>query len=84
MGNGSPDPAAFATSLDQYTAGLRIIYTQSERPYKCLFQWPPGSEFQVEVQGDLLLVHCTGYAKRIGKKEVATLESGRQSGWDRN
>ena len=68
-------------AVEEYTSGIRIIHSQSGRPYKCLFSW---LEPRIEVEKDRTLLHFQGYAKRIGKKEVIALENGTQLGWERN
>lgn len=64
--------------------GIKIIRSESERPYKCLFQYPitsaPG--YHVDPTYTQVSLVYKGYAKRIGEAEASAILSGKQ-GWDK-
>src|SRR5207253_11152043 len=74
---------ALFIAFTQYIAGLRIIRTQSGRPYKCLFQYPYDSVPQAQASPDFrqISLHYDGYGKRIGEAEAARILSGQQTTW---
>lgn len=66
----------------QWVSGIRIIRTQSNRPYKCLFQYPPDKQPQAHYSEDYtqIIMEYKGFAKRIGEKAAAAIQSGK-AGW---
>lgn len=75
--------ALFAT-FTKHIAGLHIIRTESQRPYKCLFQYPPDTAPSTEHSADYKTVtlEYKGYGKRVGKAEAQRIISGQQTTWD--
>lgn len=74
---------ALFQAFSQYVAGLRIIRTASGRPYKCIFQFPEGSQPQAQHSSDYrdIDMHYDGYGKRVSNAVATEIESGQQMHW---
>ena len=78
-GTKSPTKKDISTLLQDFTdliTGFKIIRSDSNRPYKCIFMWPIGSqgtaEYNLEGEEQFMeiVLKYTGHAKRIAESEV--------------
>lgn len=75
--NGSLEPSEndiddLFNQIGDYVVGVKIIRSQSGRPYESYFQWPIGTDGTGEISSDLKQVtfKFTGHAKRISEDRV--------------
>lgn len=87
VGSGKADEKAITSMFEAFRNHIdfvKIIRSDSGRPYKCLFQYPitqpPGYRASADFSTVMLQYH--GYAKRIGEAEAKAILSGVQ-GWDK-
>ncbi len=85
QGPGKADEKAMMAMFEAFRERIdtiKIIRSDSGRPYKCMFQYPatqpPGYRAAADFSTVMLQYH--GYAKRIGEAEAKAILAGKQ-GW---
>lgn len=75
------DYDSLSAEFSKYAGGTRIIYSEHGRPYKCKFHYLSSAPIAA-ISEDFRRVDLEyeGFAKRIGQKEAASIESG-NSDW---
>jgi hypothetical protein len=65
-------------ALGNIVGDIRVIRTQSNRPYECSFTWPLNSGATVSHSNDYKQIDFmfTGYAKRISESLITEVENG--------
>jgi hypothetical protein len=72
----------FFDSFINQISGIKIIRSDSNRPYKCLFMWPSNQDLKCYYSSDTgkeyqsISFECNGYAKRIGETEARQITDG--------
>lgn len=80
---GSPQPEdmnRFFAAFTRYVGGVRIIRSDSGRPYKCVFQWPLNVAPKAYYSDDYKTIDLeyNGHAKRVSEAEAHRIETYQQ------
>jgi hypothetical protein len=55
----------FLQHFSNYVDGIKIIHSNSGRPFKCTFHNNDHGKMYAEIQNNSIIIKCNGYAERV-------------------